>query len=87
MKFNLIVSSRGQITLPHEMRKKIGISEGSVLIAEDVKGQIILRLATVIEAEYYTDEQISSWATVDAFASEEERKFTKTKLLKTTQAK
>lgn len=87
MKTNIIVSSRGQVTLPSEIRKKYKIDEGSVLVAEDRNGEIILRPATVMEVEYYTDEQISQWATGDAFKSDKERDTLRAKLAKLAKAK
>ncbi len=82
MKTNLIVSSRGQLTLPVEIRKKYGINEGSVLIAEDRNGEIILKPATIIEVEYYTDEQIQEWSTNDSFQSNREVETVRSKLQK-----
>lgn len=82
MKTNLIVSSRGQLTLPSEIRKKYGIDEGSVLVAEDRNGEIILKPATVMEVEYYTDEQIKEWSAADTFISDSERETVRSRLQK-----
>jgi AbrB family looped-hinge helix DNA binding protein len=87
MKTNIIVSSRGQLTLPSEMRKKYKIDEGSVLVAEDRNGEIILRPATVMEVEYYTDEQIKGWITTDSYTSDKEQSATRAKLGKLAKAK
>ena len=87
MKTNIIVSSRGQLTLPSEISKKYKIDEGSVLVAEDRNGEIILRPATVMEVEYYTDEQIKDWVATDAFKSDKERDTTRAKLAKLAKAK
>ena len=87
MKTNIIVSSRGQLTLPSEMRKKYKIDEGSVLVAEDRNGEIILRPATVMEVEYYTDEQIKDWIATDSYASDKEQSATHAKLGKLAKAK
>ena len=87
MKTNIIVSSRGQLTLPSEVRKKYGINEGSVLVVDDRDGEIILRPATVMEVEYYTDEQISEWVAADAFKSDKEREASRAKLTKLAKAK
>lgn len=87
MKTNLIVSSRGQLTLPSEMRKKYKIDEGSVLVAEDRNGEIILRPATVMEVEYYTDDQINEWVAADTFQSDKDRSTARAKLMKLAKAK
>jgi AbrB family looped-hinge helix DNA binding protein len=73
MKTNLIISSRGQLTLPSEIRKKYGLGEGSVVVAEDRGGEIILRPAAVIEVEFYSDEQIQEWVRADAYKDDKER--------------
>ena len=61
MRENIIVSSRGQITLPAAFRKKLGIRPGGVIIAEDRNGEIVLRPAAVLEIETYTDSDIERW--------------------------
>ena len=71
MRENLIVSSRGQITLPVSIRKRLGIEAGDVIILEDQNGEIVLRPAVVLEIEHYTDEQISQWSDQDRLTSEE----------------
>lgn len=71
MKSNIIMSSRGQITLPAEIRKKYGMDEGSVMTAEDRNGEIILKPAAIYEVEYYTDTQISEWVADDSYETVE----------------
>jgi AbrB family looped-hinge helix DNA binding protein len=61
MRENIIVSSRGQITLPAAFRKKLGIRPGGVIIAEDRDGEVVLRPAAVLEIETYTDSDIARW--------------------------
>lgn len=82
MKTNIIMSSRGQITLPSEIRKKYGMDEGSILVAEDRDGEIVLKPAAVYEVEYYTDEQIKEWAAADSYRNNKEREETRRKLKK-----
>lgn len=87
MKTNIIVSSRGQLTLPSEVRKKYGINEGSVLVVDDRDGEIILRPATVMEVEYYTDDQIEELVAADSYKSNKERELSRAKLMKLSKAK
>jgi antitoxin PrlF len=82
MKTNIIVSSRGQLTLPSEIRKKYGISEGSILVVEEHNGEIILKPATVMEVEYYTDNQVKEWLADDTFQNDHERQVIRSKLKK-----
>jgi len=62
---NIIVSSRGQITLPAGMRKKLGIKPGGVVIAEDRGGEVILRPAMVVGVDIYSDAEIARWQSED----------------------
>ena len=61
MRENLVVSARGQITLPAALRKRFGIESGDVIIIEEREGELVLRPAVVLEVEAYTDEQIARW--------------------------
>jgi AbrB family looped-hinge helix DNA binding protein len=62
----LIVSSRGQITLPVGLRRRVGIAPGDVLIVEDRNGELVLKPAAVLEMDFYTDAQIAEWDRDDA---------------------
>ena len=44
----LTVSSRGQITLPAEMRRQLGIEPGGAVIVEDFGGELPLKPAAVL---------------------------------------
>lgn len=76
MKESLVVSDRGQITLPAAMRKSLGIGKSSVVTAEEVDGRIVLTPAIVLETERYSDEQIREWDRADAFGKGERAKLT-----------
>ena len=65
MKSTLIVSNRGQITLPSSLRKKMGLKDGSVLTVEEQNGKLLLSPAVVMEVEIYSAEQIETWAVED----------------------
>jgi len=61
MRQNLMVSSRGQITLPAKIRKRLGIQSGGIVIVEEGEGEVVLRPAAVVEIENYSDEEIARW--------------------------
>jgi AbrB family looped-hinge helix DNA binding protein len=42
MKGSIVVSGRGQITLPASMRRRLGIKAGGVLVVEDREGELVL---------------------------------------------
>jgi AbrB family looped-hinge helix DNA binding protein len=61
MREHLIVSGRGQVTLPASIRKKYGIGPGDIVILDDQSGQMVLKPAAVMEVDIYTDEQVRMW--------------------------
>jgi antitoxin PrlF len=74
MKENLVVSDKGQITLPAAMRKSLGLGKSAVLTAEQVGGKIVLTPAVVLETEIYTDEQVAKWDRVDRLKKDERQR-------------
>lgn len=61
MRQTLIVSTRGQITLPADIRKQFGIKSGEPVIIEDRNGELVLKPATVLAIEMYSPEQVAEW--------------------------
>jgi AbrB family looped-hinge helix DNA binding protein len=61
MRQNLLVSNRGQITLPASVRKRLGIQSGGIVTLEEKDNGVVLRPAAVVEIETYTDEDIAQW--------------------------
>ncbi|MGA7951242.1 MAG: AbrB/MazE/SpoVT family DNA-binding domain-containing protein [Thiobacillaceae bacterium] len=74
MRETLIVSNRGQITLPAGMRKHLGIAPGSAVIIEERNGELALKPAAVLEIERYTDEQIAKWDREDKLTANERKR-------------
>ncbi|MHB8976180.1 MAG: AbrB/MazE/SpoVT family DNA-binding domain-containing protein [Trichloromonadaceae bacterium] len=71
MRENAVVSSRGQITLPAGIRKRLGIKPGAVVILEDRDGELVIRPAAVVAVEMYSDRQIAEWDADDQLAQGE----------------
>ena len=71
MNETLVVSSRGQITLPAVLRKRLGLKTGDVLILEDRGSEIVLKPGIVIETQYYSDEEIAQWDRADKLSDRE----------------
>lgn len=65
MRQTLIVSNRGQLTLPASVRKRFGIKNGGAIIMEERDNELILKPAMVLEVEMYTDEQVQAWDEAD----------------------
>jgi len=51
------VGKRGAIVVPAKLRKRFGIEEGSIVIAEETDGGILIRPAIVVPVERYTPER------------------------------
>jgi len=67
----VIVSNRGQLTLPVGLRKKFGIQKGGPVIIEDRNGEIVLKPAIVTEIGIYSDEEIAVWERDDTLNATE----------------
>lgn len=61
MRQNLLVSSRGQITLPASVRKRLGLKSGGIVTLEEKDNLVVLRPAAVVEIESYSDQEIARW--------------------------
>ena len=71
MSETLVVSSRGQITLPARLRKRLGIRSGDVVILEERGNEVVLKPAIVLEVQNYSDEQIAEWDAEDKLSDQE----------------
>ena len=67
----VVVSGRGQITLPATTRKRFGIKCGDVVILEDRGSEIVLKPGIVLEVQHYSDDQIARWDADDSLDDEE----------------
>ena len=74
MRETLIVSGRGQITLPASIRKQLGLAAGSAVIIEERDGQMTLKPAAVLEIDTYSDRQIADWDREDALGADERQR-------------
>jgi len=74
MRETLIVSGRGQITLPAGMRKHLGIAPGSAVIVEERDGELLLKPAAVLEIETYSDARIAAWDKEDVLTAAERKR-------------
>lgn len=55
------ISKRGQITLPAEVRKMLGLEPGDTLVVRVEEGRIVLEPAVVLPLELYSDERIAEF--------------------------
>jgi len=54
----VVVSPRGQITLPKPVRARLRLASGSVLLLREEAGKIVLDPAAVTAVSLYSDEEI-----------------------------
>jgi len=73
----LVVSDRGQVTLPKRLRDRLAITPGSALIAEERDGALVLRPAAVTPLRVYSDEEIRGWLGEDRVSPAERRRLLK----------
>lgn len=73
MRQTLIVSNRGQLTLPANLRKRFGIKDGGAVILEERGNELVLKPAMVLEVEMYSDAQVSAWDEADRLDDSERR--------------
>ncbi len=78
MSETLVVSSRGQITLPAALRKRLGIKSGGVVIVENRGNEIVLKPGVVLEVQNYSDEQIERWDAEDKLTEKGRARIVKT---------
>jgi len=71
MNETLMVSNRGQITLPAALRKRLGIKAGDFVILEDRGDEIVLKPGIVVKVQQYSDDQIGRWDADDALSETE----------------
>ncbi|WP_215882825.1 AbrB/MazE/SpoVT family DNA-binding domain-containing protein [Acidithiobacillus sulfurivorans] len=65
------ISPRGQITLPADTRKRLGLKPGDTLLIHLEGGRIILDPAVVLPVEIYDEERIAAFAEASAMTQEE----------------
>ncbi|MGH9323196.1 MAG: AbrB/MazE/SpoVT family DNA-binding domain-containing protein [Vicinamibacteria bacterium] len=73
----LLLSERGQITLPADVRKRLGLKGGGVLTLEERRGELVLKPAAVVELEMYSDEDIARWDEDDELSNEDRRRLSR----------
>jgi len=73
----LVVSDRGQVTLPKRLRDRLAISPGSALIAEERDGALVLRPAAVTPLRVYSDDEVRNWLLEDRVTPAERRRILK----------
>ena len=78
MKASVMVSGKGQITLPANMRKALGLTGPNAVVTIERKGgKVVLTPALVVETAMYSDADIALWDRDDKFAKGERERLDK----------
>ena len=68
------VGKRGAIVVPAKLRKRFGIEEGSLVIAEETQDGILIRPAVVVPVKRYTPQRKAEFLLSNAIDGEDYRK-------------
>ena len=68
------VGRRGTVVLPAKLRRRMGIEEGSFVVAEEREDGILIRPAIVLPVEVYTPERKAEFLLNNAVDTEDYRR-------------
>jgi AbrB family looped-hinge helix DNA binding protein len=68
------VGRRGTVVLPAKLRRRLGIEEGSFVVAEEREDGILIRPATLLPIEIYTPERRAEFLLNNAVGAEDYRR-------------
>lgn len=68
------VGKRGAIIVPARLRKRFGIEEGSIVLAEEKEDGILIRPAVVVPVERYSPERKAEFLLSNATTEADYRK-------------
>ena len=68
------VGRRGAVVLPAKLRRRLGIEEGSFVIAEQREDGILIRPATVLPVEIYSPERRAEFLLNNAVSAADDRR-------------
>ena len=75
----VLMSEKGQVTIPQDIRRKLNIMKGDALMAElDDSGGIRLVPAAVLPLEVYSEKRLKEFETEDALTPSERKRLRKT---------
>ncbi|MDE3099172.1 MAG: AbrB/MazE/SpoVT family DNA-binding domain-containing protein [Verrucomicrobiota bacterium] len=55
------INARGTLTLPKEMRRRLGVSRNAQVVAEETDGGILLRPGVTFPVEVYSEERLAEF--------------------------
>lgn len=74
----VLMSEKGQVTIPQDIRKRLRIAKGDPLVVDvDSQGGIRLRVAAVLPMETYSDARLKAFREEDRMTPAERRQVQK----------
>jgi bifunctional DNA-binding transcriptional regulator/antitoxin component of YhaV-PrlF toxin-antitoxin module len=55
------INERGTLTLPKEMRRRLGVSRNGQVVAEETGDGILLRVGVTFPVEMYSDKRLAEF--------------------------
>jgi bifunctional DNA-binding transcriptional regulator/antitoxin component of YhaV-PrlF toxin-antitoxin module len=55
------INGRGTLTLPKEMRQRLGVTQNAQVVAEETADGILLRAGVTFPVEIYSDERLAEF--------------------------
>lgn len=55
------INERGTLTLPKEMRRRLGVSSNAQVVAEETDDGILLRAGVTFPIEIYSDKRVAEF--------------------------
>jgi AbrB family looped-hinge helix DNA binding protein len=68
------VGRRGTVVLPARLRRRLGIEEGSFIVAEERENGILIRPAKIVPVEIYTPQRRAEFLLNNAVDAEDYRR-------------
>jgi AbrB family looped-hinge helix DNA binding protein len=56
------INSRGTLTLPKELRQRLGVKDGGQILVEETRDGLLLRLGMTLPIEIYSGERLAEFA-------------------------
>lgn len=65
------IGKRGTVVIPSKLRRRYGLEEGTMVIAEEREDGILLRPAVALPVEIYTDERKAEFLLTNSLNAED----------------
>jgi len=56
------INERGTLTLPKELRQRLGLNGGGQVVAEETSDGILIRAGATFPVELYSDQRVAEFA-------------------------